>query len=82
MKNIITILMVAVISFFTGNVSANTAVPLPHNLTDVTDGTGSGVRGPIPLMEDVNTGYIQRHAIRSGTRYGRYGVLGWFLRRD
>lgn len=39
MKNIITILMVAVISFFTGNVSANTAVPLPHNLTDVTDGT-------------------------------------------
>ncbi|HAP2625984.1 TPA: hypothetical protein IS524_004654, partial [Escherichia coli] len=39
MKNIITILMIAVISFFTANVSANNAVPLPTNLTDVTDGT-------------------------------------------
>ncbi|GDJ36123.1 hypothetical protein BvCmsKSNP075_01318 [Escherichia coli] len=29
MKNIITILMIAVISFFTANVSANNAVPLP-----------------------------------------------------
>ncbi|HCK7733358.1 hypothetical protein O6257_13175 [Salmonella enterica subsp. enterica] len=86
MKNIITILMVAVISFFTGNVSANTVVPLPHNLTDVTDGTEFWCQGTdttdgrckyLGTSKDMQYGLV--HAMGGTACWdGFYGVINFY----
>lgn len=85
MKNVITILVIAVISFFTANVSANNAVPLPQHLTDVTDGTEFWCQDTDTIDGGCEYRHFQRHAIRSGTRHGGtacwdglYGVINFY----
>ncbi|MCZ5269387.1 hypothetical protein O5823_13655 [Escherichia coli] len=82
MKNIITILMIAVISFFTANVSANNAVPLPTNLTDVTDGTEFWCQGTDTI--DGGCEYLAHPKTCNTVWYTPWGysVLGWFIRRN
>ncbi|ENI6982549.1 hypothetical protein ABZO76_004935 [Escherichia coli] len=86
MKNIITILMIAVISFFTANVPANNAVPLPTNLTDVTDGTEFWCQGTdtidggceyLGTSKDMQYGLV--HAMGGTACWdGLYGVINFY----